>query len=101
MRVNMKIALVCFLHEAHSFSTAPTTLDRFREHHYAFGYDEMRKEAGTSTEIAGVFDSAKKLGFDLKPIFYAFPVPGGPVSAEAFDFFRNKLVEGLKQLAPL
>src|ERR1043166_8975659 len=97
----MKIALAAFLHEAHSFSTKPTTLDSFREHHFALDPQEFRLQAGTSTEIAGVFDTAEKLGFDLRPLFYGFPLPGGPLTAEAYDFFRNKLVEGLKQHAPL
>lgn len=96
----MKIAFASFMHEAHSF-TAPTTLERFREHYLAFESEQIRKKAGTSTEHAGVFDTAARLGFDLKPIYFAFPLPGGPVVAETFDFFRSKLVEGLKSLAPL
>src|ERR1051325_1366017 len=96
----MRIALACFLHEGHSFTTL-TSLDRFREHHFAFGYDEMRKHAGTSTEMAAVFDSAPAFGFDLQPIFFGFPLPGGPLTAEAFDFFRNALVEGLRKNSPL
>jgi microcystin degradation protein MlrC len=96
-----KIALVGFLHEAHSFATQLTSLDRFREHHFAFGREEMRKAAGVSTETAGVFDTAEKLGFELKPLFYAFPLPGGIITADAFEFFRQKLVEGLKANAPL
>jgi len=96
----MKIALASFLHEAHSFAT-PTAMERFREHHLAFDPEEIRRKAGTSTEIAGVFDAASKLGFDLNPLFYAFPLPGGPLTAETFDFFCSKLIEGLKQHAPL
>jgi len=97
----MKIALAGFYHEAHSFIPTRTSLERFREHYFAFGPEEMRKLAGTSTEMAGVFDIASSLGFDLQPIFYAFPLPGGPLTAEAFDFFRAKLVEVLRSLAPL
>lgn len=96
----MKIAFASFIHEAHSFA-APTTLDRFQEHHLTFEPDPFRKEAGTSTEQAAVFDTAPALGFDLKPILFAYPVPGGPVVAETFDFLRHKLVEGLKAHAPL
>src|ERR1043166_8149734 len=96
----MKIAFASFIHEAHSFA-APTTLDRFREHHLAFDPEQIRKESGTSTEQAAVFDTAAKLGLAAKPIYFAYPVPGGPIVAEAFDFFRSKLVEGLKSLAPL
>lgn len=97
----MRIALANFAHEAHSFAPTLTTMDRFREHHLAFGHDEMRQHAGTSTELAAVFDSAEKLGFELKPLFYAYPLPGGPLTAERYDFFRNKLVEGLKANVPL
>lgn len=95
------IAFACFLHEAHSFSNIPTTLDRFREHHLAFGAGEMRKTAGTSTEMAGVWDTAPKLGLVLHPIFHAFPVPGAPLTAKTFDFFCGKLVKGLRAAAPL
>jgi microcystin degradation protein MlrC len=96
----MKIAFASFMHEAHSFA-GPTTLARFWEHHLAFDPEQIRKESGTSTEHAGVFDTAVKLGLELNPIMFAFPLPGGPVVAETFDFFRSKLVEGLKALAPL
>src|ERR1051325_2578373 len=97
----MKIAFACLLHEAHSFSPKPTTLDQFREHYFAFGHEEMRGKAGASTEMAAVFDTAEKLGFDLKPILFGFSVPGGPLTSDAYDFFRNKLVEGLNSLLPL
>src|ERR1051326_6121921 len=96
----MKIAFASFMHEAHSFA-GPTTLARFWEHHLAFDPEQIRKESGTSTEHAGAFDTAAKLGLELNPIMFAFPLPGGPVVAETFDFFRSKLVEGLKALAPL
>ncbi len=95
------IGFACFLHEAHSFSNIPTTLDRFREHHFALGAGEMRKTAGTSTEMAGVWDIAPRLGLQLHPIFHAFPVPGAPLTAKTFNFFCDKLVKGLRAAAPL
>lgn len=92
----MRIALIHIAQETNDFNPANTTLDDYR----AFGILEgqtVLDELGDVGEIGGFVDVVKESGLDVEivPIIRAWAVAGGRIDRESFEFFQNKIREGL------
>ena len=98
----MRIAIARFSQETSSFSPLPTTLDRFREFGIYEGDDLLEKFRGVG-DIGGFLDTLEEEGVDceLLPIISGSGCAGGTITAEALDFFAEKLATGLKKALPI
>jgi microcystin degradation protein MlrC len=84
-----------FAHETNTFSTRPTTLEQFRQRQLLLGED-LRRLAGTDSEIAGFLDAAEAHGWRLVPTVAAAAGPGGIVTAEAFETLGGAIVSAAR-----
>ncbi len=56
---------------------------------------------GTGTIYGGIIDEAQKQEIELIPTLYAHAVPGGPVTREAFEAFRDEIAGGIRDAMPV
>lgn len=92
----MRIVTGTFSHETNTFSNIPTTLGEFAKQGITHGADIPRRFHGTNTIEAAFMDAAAEHGFELIWTIYGSAIPGGPVSREAFEYFRGHLLEGIQ-----
>lgn len=93
----MRIALIQIAQETNDFNPVLTTLDDYR----AFGILEGQaiiEERGGRDQTSGYLDAIAASGLDIEtvPIIRSFTVAGGRISREAYDFFEDKIRQGLK-----
>ena len=93
----MRIALIHVAQETNDFNPLPTSMEDYE----AFGIYEGQKildEQGHVGSIGGYLDAVKDSGLDVEtiPIIRAFAVAGGRLDTESFDYFQDRIREGLK-----
>ena len=98
----MRIAIARFGQESDSFSPLPTTLDHFREFGIYEGGDWLEKVRGVG-DIGGFLAEVEEEGLDytLLPIIRGWGGSGGAITAEALDFFADRLATGLREALPI
>ena len=104
----MRIALGGFMHESHSFVPRMTGWADF---HAAGGFPPVQRAAtfvaalrDTAMPSAGAIHAAEQAGVAIAPLGYAFAMPAGPVTAEAFERVAARLLSELEaamEAAPL
>jgi microcystin degradation protein MlrC len=87
-------------HETNSFSPISTGVRLFTERAYAVGEDIIRQARGTKTSIGGFLDWADECGAEIIPTVNASATPSGIVEREAYDLFKGKLLDGIKENMP-
>lgn len=92
----MRIAIGGIAHETHTFSTIPTNLDSFYQRILLVG-EEIFTYTETKTSLGGMIEAARAEGFELSPTIYAWAVPSGIVSGEAFDHLMTRLLRGIEK----
>jgi microcystin degradation protein MlrC len=92
----MRIVTGTFAHETNTFSNIPTTMEEFAKQGITHREDIPRRFRGTNTIEAAFLDAAEKHGFELIWTVYGTAIPGGPVSQEAYEYFRGHLLEGIQ-----
>ncbi len=98
----MRIALIHIAQETNDFNPVLTTLDDYR----AFGIDSgeaMLAKAIHGSMVAGYLDAVDRCGHDVETvaIVSAFAVAGGRITREAFDFFADRIRQGLEAAGPI
>jgi microcystin degradation protein MlrC len=98
----MRIAIARFGQETSTFSPLPTTLEHFREFGIYEGQELLDRHASHSV-IGGFCDVATETGLEYTPlpIIHGWAGAGGTITAEAIDFFAEKLAAGLKKVSPI
>jgi microcystin degradation protein MlrC len=93
------VLVASFIHESNTFVTNPKVTDRddFRERREYFGEDVVENLRGTATGVGGVIDVAEAESVDLRPVLAASATPGAPVKAETYDFYTDRIVEGVRE----
>lgn len=88
--------------ETNTFQWEPTTLTDFEKgSSKVYRGQQILGLEGTGTIYGGIVAEAKRLGVELIPTTYAQAVPGGRVSREAFETFRNEILTGIRQAMPV
>ena len=82
-----------FSHESNSFYSQPTQLEDFGG---CEGADVIDQYAGTFHEIAGYVAGAEEFGYELYPLLATSAMPGGPVTADAYEHFVGRILSGLE-----
>ncbi|MDS1138887.1 M81 family metallopeptidase [Pusillimonas sp. SM2304] len=95
-----RIAIAGFLQESVTFIEELTTLEQFQAVELA-GPELIKTLRGSNTGLGGIIDVCEREQADIVPLFYTSGGAAGPISDEAYDHYVGRLIEGLKQAAPL
>ncbi len=91
------VLLGAFWHETNTFVEQPTTRDDFRTRGEHFGAEIPTALRGTETAVGGVLEVAERRDVELIPAVAAYATPGGPVDADAYEFYTGAIVEAVRQ----
>jgi microcystin degradation protein MlrC len=92
----LRIAVGGIAHETNTFSSVPTTLDRFQERSYLSGEAILRRSRGTRNVLGGLVDEAEARGVRLLPTLVASALPAGVVERTAWAVLRERLLGRLR-----
>jgi microcystin degradation protein MlrC len=98
----MRIAIAQIAQETDTFNPVPTGLEDFELRGLYFGGEILQKMRGVR-EIGGFLAAAEEEASEIEPlpIVRAAATSGGRVTAEALEFFEEKLVSGLRKAQPV
>ena len=96
-----RIALGGIIHETHSFAATPTTLADFAGNLLYRGDDILTRLRGSRAGLGGMIDAGERLGWTLLPTLYASAMPGGIVTANAYETMLADLLTRLEAALPL
>jgi microcystin degradation protein MlrC len=89
-----------FAHETNTFAAAKTDREEFRTREELFGDEIPARLTGTNTTAGGAIDAAAELGVDLRHTVSTWAVPGGVVAADAFEFYTETILDGVRAALP-
>jgi microcystin degradation protein MlrC len=89
------------MHETHTFSIAPATLEDFRTCQYLEGDAIRQAMRGTRSEWGAVIDLAEEFGWRVVHPLAAMAQPSGKVTAQAFDHMLGIVTESLRKATPV
>ena len=95
----MRIAIAAVGQETGSFTTHRTSLEDFRQKGLDEGESILEKTAGVGC-LGGFLAAAGEEDAEIVPlpIVNAWASAGGTITEDTLDFFRDKIVAGLKQM---
>ena len=97
----MRVGIISIQHESNTFVQENTGLDRFRADVIHLGAEFVTESAGRHHEVASFFEVLDGAGLEIVPIVMARAIPGGTVTAEAFDHIVQQMLGGLKAAGKL
>lgn len=92
----MRLLVGGIMHETHTFSVEPTTLDSLD----IYRGDEILHFAGTNHSVGGTIDECRRLGIDLTPTFVALGVSTGTPDQVTFDALLDELCGSIQTSLP-
>lgn len=93
---NETILVGGFSHETNVFAPTKTTRGDFQDCREYFGDNIIQKMRGTNTSVGGALDIIENSDAELIPIVEASATPGGVVSRDTFDFYKDSIVEAVR-----
>jgi microcystin degradation protein MlrC len=97
----MRVGIIGLQHESNTFIAAPTAWEHFVQGALLTG-PAIRREYGEGHhEIGGFFQGLDEEGIDAVPIFFAWTMPGGPVTTRALDQLLSAMADALKAAGEL
>ena len=97
----MRVGIIALQHESNTFLASRTTWEDFERGKVLRGA-AIRDEYGPAHhEVGGFFQGLEEEGIEAVPIFLAWALPSGPVTARALDKLLAAMLEGLKQAGQL
>ena len=97
----MKILVGGIYHESHSFSNVSTNLDAFRKVLLLEGQEVLDVLEGTTSEMSGFIQGAKRFGCELVPTVWAWGTSTGPVEAGTLDYLLEVVKQRLRTSGPV
>jgi len=101
-----RLAFARIQQESNALSPVTSTLEDFERTHYVHGDELLRRCQKGEREVDGFIKNAELSGFvqgvqdhggfELVPLFGAWAVTGGPLALDAFEHFRDELLDGLR-----
>lgn len=90
------ILLAEIMHESNTFNQIATTKADFAGRYWLEGEEIAPSLAGTNTEVWGVLEAGKELGWDITHPFAASASPSGPMAAETWQDVKSKITAPLR-----
>lgn len=110
MARRLRVAYGRIAHETHAFSPIPTTLADFERLHHpdvVQGPELARRASLLGAEMKGLIRNAEVSGFalagqrrrgvEMVPLISAWAIPSGPLSEEAYEGLKRRLVSSLER----
>lgn len=89
--MSFKILSAEIAHETNTFNIVPTTLQAFRDRYFLKGAQAISARGDQNTELAGLLDTGRDYGWDIRHVISAAAGPGGVVSSDAFASLTDDL----------
>ena len=80
-------------HETNTFAPTKTRRTDFQKRREYVDEEIIEWMRGANTSVGGAIDAADAEGIELVPAIEASATPGGTVSRETFEFYRESLVD--------
>ena len=97
----MRVGIIGLQHESNTFLESRTTWEDFERGMLLRGTAIRDEFARAHHEVGGFFQGLDEEGLEAVPIFFAWALPSGPVTARALDQLLAGILEGLKQAGEL
>ena len=81
----MRVGIVGLQHESNTFQSTPTTWEHFEQGALLTGQDIVREYGAAHHEISGYLQGLDEEGLQVVPVFFAWAMPGGVVTARTLD----------------
>jgi microcystin degradation protein MlrC len=92
----MRVGIIGLQHESNTFQGAPTTWENFEQGAILTGQRIVREYGEAHHEIGGFFQGLDDEGLEAVPIFFAWALPGGAVTARTLDRLLQTMLDQLK-----
>ena len=92
----MRIVVGGIMHETHTFSSEPTTLESLT---LVCG-DELWRYAGTNHSLGGTLDGCRRLGIEVAPTLFASGVSTGIPDRTTFEALLDELTDRVRAALP-
>ncbi|ADD07315.1 Microcystin LR degradation protein MlrC-like protein (plasmid) [Natrialba magadii ATCC 43099] len=86
-----------FSHETNTFVKSRTGRAAFQERREYFDEEVSEKLHGTNTEVGGALAAASDSQIEVHTPVAAAAMPGGLVTADAYDFYTDRIVTAIEQ----
>ncbi|EKF18512.1 M81 family metallopeptidase [Nitratireductor pacificus] len=98
----MRIAVIHIAQETNDFNPKLTTLNDYRSFGILEGAEVFETMRGYG-QVGGYLQAVEDSGLQVEsvPIIRAYSLAGGRISREAFEFFQEKIREGLTAAGPI
>ncbi len=106
-----RIAYGRIAQETNTLSPVLSGVEDFRRTHFLEGADLLARTTSRwkfeaegmarNAELSGFAQEAERRGATLVPLFSAWAIPGGPLTAEAMAYFEERLDRELRAAGPL
>lgn len=91
--MSFKVLSAEIIHETNTFNIRTTTLQSFQDRYLLDGEQAIAVRGNSNTELAGLLDTARDHGWQVKHVISAAAGPGGVVTQEAFEALTSPLFE--------
>lgn len=99
--MSLRFAVAELKHETNVFSSVKTDVHSFQERALLYGDEMFSPLRGTRTSIGGFIDAAETNRLDLVPSVAADAMPSGMVTADAYRFLKQKILDGVRAAGKL
>jgi microcystin degradation protein MlrC len=93
----MRLITGGIMHETHTFSAEPTTIDRFA---VILRGDELLAYAGRNHSLGGVIDACRERGIDLAPTLFADTPSTAAANRQTFETLLGELCDRIAAALP-
>jgi microcystin degradation protein MlrC len=97
----MRVGIAGLIHESDSFSSQPTTLERFKEQGILRGEELVAQHRHSHSVIAGYLEGIENAGLTAVPLYYTFAMPMAPVTSDAFETVVGQLLDSINNAGRL
>jgi microcystin degradation protein MlrC len=94
----MRLIVAELKHETNVFSGVKTELHQFQERTLLYGQEMLDAFRGTRTSVGGVIDASAANKVELVPTLSADAMPSGIVTAQAYNFLKTKILDGIRNV---
>lgn len=97
----MRVGIIAIQHESNTFLGTPTTWEHFEQGALLRGAAIRDEYAAAHHEVGGFLQGLDEEGIEAMPLFLAWALPGGPVTARTLDQLLAAMLEELKKVDEL
>ena len=95
--MSFKVLSAEIAHETNTFNIRPTTLQSFQDRFLLDGDQAIAARGDKNTELAGLLDTGRDHGWEIKHVISAAAGPGGVVTRDAFDALTAPIMAALDE----